>query len=125
MTAKPTKIERVNAWCAALPAATLKYPFGEQTAVFKIGGKIFALAALDAEPNFITLKVPPEDGEALRSQYDFVREGYHMNKRHWITIDLVVDVPMTEVHELIQDSFHLVAASLPKTKQAELGLRDL
>jgi len=124
MKAKPTKIELVNARCAEMPAATLDYPFGEQSAVFKVGGKIFALAALDAEPSFITLKVLPEDGEALRSQYDFVREGHYMNKRHWITIDLGQTVPMTDVHDLIHDSFRLVAATLPKAKQAELGLGD-
>jgi len=125
MMTEPTKFERVTVWCGEMPCATLGYPFGEQTAVFKVGDKIFALAALDAQPNFVTLKVLPEDGEALRAQYKFVREGYYMNRRHWITVDLVQTVPMAEVHELVQDSFHLVAATLTKAKQAELQLRDL
>ena len=104
-----SRTEQVCTWCDEMPTATWEYPFGEQTAVFKISGKIFALVGLDASPTYITLKAIPEDGEVLRSQYDFIREGYHMNKRHWITVDLVPDVPMPEVRELIEDSYRLVA----------------
>ncbi len=61
-----------------------------------------------------------EEGEALRSQYDFVRPGYYMNKRHWIAVDLVDEIPMDEVAELVDESYRLVFESLPKKRQAEL-----
>lgn len=115
-------MEQVCSWCEELPRAVLEYPFGEETAVYKIGGKVFAMAEMDIEPSFVTLKVLPEEGEILRSQHDFVREGYDTNKRHWITVDLIPAVPMTGVRELVQDSYHLVVATLPRAKQAGLGL---
>jgi len=105
-----------------MAGAILEFPFGDDAAVYKVGGKMFALATVDEDPGYITLKVDPEDGIVLRDRYDFVREGYYMNKRHWVTVDLVPEVPMDEVHDLIEDSFHLVAASLTKAKRAELGI---
>ncbi len=118
----PARIKQVRTWCAGLPAAVLEYPFGDDAAVYKVGAKMFALATVAEDPGYITLKVDPEDGIVLRDRYDFVREGYYMNKRHWVTVDLVPEVPMDEVHDLIEDSFHLVAASLTKAKRAELGI---
>ncbi|MEN8041734.1 MAG: MmcQ/YjbR family DNA-binding protein [Actinomycetota bacterium] len=112
-------IDEVCAWCAEQPAATMDNTFGEQTNVYRVADKMFALVNIEGG-DFVTLKVHPEDGEALRSQYDFVREGYYMNKRHWITVDLVDEVPMDEVHELIEESYRLVFESLPKKRQAEL-----
>ena len=114
-------VDQVCAWAEVLPGSALEYPFGPETAVFKVGGRIFALVALDTE-EYVTLKVEPDEGLALRAQYDFVREGYYMNKRHWITIDLGPNVPMQEVRELIENSYSLVVASLPKKLRTELGL---
>lgn len=121
-----------------MPAATCGYPFGDQAAVFKVGGKMFALVTAEGPPEHITLKAEPSDCEALRAQYDSVRPGYYMNKRHWITIDLGSaatkdplpedpkdsrpEVPMEEVHELIQESHRLVVAGLPKRVRVELGI---
>lgn len=113
--------DQVCAWSLALGGSVLEYPFGPETAVFKVGGKIFALVALDAE-EYVTLKVEPDEGFALRAQYDFVREGYYMNKRHWITIDLGPNVPMREVQELIENSHSLVVETLTKKLRTELGL---
>ena len=116
----PTKTEQVCTWCAELPAAVLEFPFGDDAAVYKVGGKMFALATVAEDPGYITLKVDPEDSIVLRDRYDFVREGYYMNKRHWVTIDLVPEVPMDEVHELIGESYLLVIGSL--TKKARVGI---
>jgi len=120
--AEAITIEHVRLWCAALPAAVLEFPFGADAAVYKVGGKMFALATVDGDPGYVTVKVDPDDGEFLRDQYPFVREGHYMNKRHWVTVDLVPEAPEEEVHELIEDSYRLVASSLTKAMRAELGI---
>ncbi len=120
--AETITIEQVRLWCAALPGAVLEFPFGDDAAVYKVGGKMFALTTVDGEPEYVTVKVDPEDGEILRSQYPFVREGYYMNKRHWVTVDLVPEAPIQEVRELVEDSYRLVASGLTKAMRAELGI---
>jgi predicted DNA-binding protein (MmcQ/YjbR family) len=91
--------------CARQDGAELSYPFGEQAAVYKVAGKVFAIAGLDR----ITLKCEPEHGEALRSEHPSIAPGYHMNKRHWITVTLDGSLAPTLIEELIEDSFDLVA----------------
>jgi predicted DNA-binding protein (MmcQ/YjbR family) len=95
--------------CARQDGAELSYPFGEQTAVYKVGGKIFAISGLEHWPGQITLKCDPEHGEALRAEHSAIAPGYHMNKRHWITVTLDESLPATLIEELIEDSFDLVA----------------
>lgn len=113
--------DQVCTWAGEATGSVLEYPFGPEAAVFKVGGKIFALVAVDGA-QYVTLKVEPDDGVALRAQYAFVREGYYMNKRHWITIDLGPEVPMAEVRELIEDSHKLVTSTLTRKLRTELGL---
>jgi predicted DNA-binding protein (MmcQ/YjbR family) len=119
-----TYTDRVLAWASELPRAVCEYPFGPQVAVFKIGGKMFALVALDGPGESVTVKIDPEEGTALRDRYGFVREGYYMNKRHWITIDLGPDVPDAFVRDLLENSHSLVAVTLTKKARAGLGLGD-
>ena len=132
---------QVSNWCQEMPAATCGYPFGDQAAVFKVGGKMFALVTAAGPPEHITLKADPSDCEALRAQYGSVRPGYYMNKRHWITIDLALEepmgslaqvavdsppeVPMDEIVELIQESHRLVVAGLPRRVRVELGIEAI
>jgi predicted DNA-binding protein (MmcQ/YjbR family) len=82
--------------------------------VYKIGGKMFALTSPDDFPSTINLKCDPERVLELRDEYAAITPGYHMNKRHWITLTLDGSVPATIVRELIDHSYDLVAASLPK-----------
>ena len=110
------------AWCEAKPGAVLEHPFGPEAAVFKVAGKMFALVALDGPPDYITLKAVPEEGEALRAQYAFIREGYYMNKRHWITVDLETDATAELVQGLLGDSYDLVVSALSKRVRDELSL---
>jgi predicted DNA-binding protein (MmcQ/YjbR family) len=117
-----TYTNRTLTWAGDLPASVLEYPFGQQAAVFKVGGKMFALVAMDGPGEYVTVKVDPEEGEALRALHDFVREGYYMNKRHWITIDLGPDVPAGFVQDLIENSYTLVASTLTKKARSGLGL---
>jgi len=124
MATADTYTDRVLAWASGLCASVLEYPFGPQAAVFKIGGKMFALVALDGPGESVTVKVDPEEGAALRDRHGFVREGYYMNKRHWITIDLGPDVPDAFVRDLLENSHSLVAATLTKKARVGLGLGD-
>jgi predicted DNA-binding protein (MmcQ/YjbR family) len=95
--------------CGRQQGAELSHPFGPQAAVFKVAGKIFAVVGLESDPARLTLKCDPEHGEVLRAEHDAISPGYHMNKRHWITVALDGSLPQALVDELIEDSFDLVA----------------
>jgi predicted DNA-binding protein (MmcQ/YjbR family) len=113
-------IEQVCALCEEQPHATMDNVFGDQTNVYRIGGKMFALVNVDPG-NLVTLKVLPEDGEALRAIHSFVKPGYYMDKRHWVSVDTTADVPGEELSALIEDSYQLVRASLTKKLRDSLG----
>lgn len=101
--------------CAAFPAVELSYPFGEETPVFKVVGRVFALLNAEEGPGMLTLKADPEDARALVATFADVIPGYHMNKKHWISVHLPsADVP---VAELIADSYDLVVAGLPRARR--------
>ncbi|AUS81799.1 DNA-binding protein [Actinoalloteichus sp. AHMU CJ021] len=105
--------DRVLRLCEELPGVRREYPFGEDTAVFKVGGRIFALVALGGEHGRVTLKCEPEYGALLVDRHPGVIPGYHMNKRHWITVDLAHALPDDLLDELVEDSHDLVVAALP------------
>jgi predicted DNA-binding protein (MmcQ/YjbR family) len=94
--------------CLAMPGAVEEYPFGPTASVFKVGGKIFAIASLAADPPTISVKCEPEISELLRAGHDAIAPGYHLNKRHWITVTLGRDAPDPLVCDLIEDSYDLV-----------------
>jgi len=100
--------------CAELPGAELDHPFGDDIDVYKVGGKLFALVPLENAPATINLKCDPDEGVALRQEYGAIVPGYHMNKRHWITVTLDGTVPHPLVLDLIENSYGLIVASLPK-----------
>ena len=101
----------VQAICAGFPGATRSYPFGEGTAVYKVGGKVFALT--QDMPTSINLKAEPVDVTGLVDTYDAVERGYHMNKKHWVTVQLDGSLPAGLVAELIEDSYDLLVDKLP------------
>jgi len=101
--------------CAGHPATELSYPFGEGASVFKVVGKVFAILADDRDPHHITLKAHPEDARALVATFPEVTPGYHMNKKHWITISL--PSAAAPLDELIRDSYQLVVATLPRAER--------
>lgn len=98
-----------------------EFPFGQETSVFKVGGKMFALTRLDARPLTVSLKCEPPLAEALRSEHAAVRPGYHLNKRHWITVVLDHSLPDELVMGLIEDSYELVVDGLPKRERELLA----
>lgn len=103
-------------YCLTKPDATEGTPFGETVLVFKVRGKIFALASLDDVPARANLKCDPDLALELRDRYAQVRPGYHMNKRHWNTIDIEGAIPNAEIRRMIDHSYELVVESLPKPK---------
>ncbi len=106
--------------CLAKPGTTAELPFGPGTLVFKVMGKMFALTGDEPQPESINLKCDPNDALALRDQFEGVKEGYHMNKRHWITLTFNTDVPDGLIFELIDDSYDLVVAKLTKRDRETL-----
>jgi predicted DNA-binding protein (MmcQ/YjbR family) len=111
---------RVRRICAAKPGAVEAHPFGPDVAVYKVGGKMFALVPHEAEPATVNLKCDPEWSEVLRGAYAAVRPGYHMNKKHWNTVVLDGSVPDDELEELVAHSYALVVASLPRREREAL-----
>ena len=106
--------------CAALPGAVEDYPFGEGVAVFKIGGRIFALVPLEGNPSSVNLKCDPDLALELRARYSSVRPGYHQNKRHWNTVELDGTVQDSELRWMIDHSYDLVVAKLPRAVRDQL-----
>lgn len=94
--------------CLGCAGATEEFPFGEATSVFKVRGKMFALSVLRRRPLQVSLKCDPELSQLLRGGYPAIQPGYHLNKRHWITITLDGSVPDQLVADLLEDSHDLV-----------------
>jgi predicted DNA-binding protein (MmcQ/YjbR family) len=111
--------------CLHLPGAVEEFPFGPDTSVFKVSGKMFALSALKATPLSVSLKCEPDLAVALRDQHAEITAGYHLNKRHWNSVRLDGAVPTTLVREMIEDSYDLVVAGLPRRTQVTLSWRGL
>jgi predicted DNA-binding protein (MmcQ/YjbR family) len=107
--------------CLQLAGAVEDFPFGPETSVFKVAGKMFALSALEREPLAVSLKCEPDLALALRDSYPAVRPGYHLNKRHWNTVSLDDSMPDQLVHDMIEDSYDLVVSALPKRVREQLG----
>ncbi len=111
----------VRAWCLRQRGATEEFPFGPETSVFKVAGKMFALSALERTPLEVSVKCDPELAVQLRNSYPEIRPGYHLNKRHWNTITLEGRLPDQLVRDLIEDSYDLVVSALPKRIRGQLG----
>ena len=104
-------------YALSLPGATEDFPFGEDTLVFKVSGKMFGLVGLDQIPPRVNLKCDPERALELRERYDAIIPGYHMNKRHWNTVIFDGSLPEGLEREMIAESYRLVVAGLPKGKR--------
>ena len=101
-------------YCLRKSGATEGTPFGETVLVFKVGGKIFALASLDDVPARVNLKCDPDLALELRDRYEQVRPGYHMNKKHWNTIEIEAGIPDGEIRKMVDHSYELVAKKLSR-----------
>jgi predicted DNA-binding protein (MmcQ/YjbR family) len=112
-------IEQFREYCLNKKGVEETFPFGEDTLVFKVLGKMFALTSLH-EPDSCNLKCDPAKAIELRSEYEAVKPGFHMNKQHWNTVSYNMDLPDKEILKLVDHSYELVVAGLPKKVQAEL-----
>jgi predicted DNA-binding protein (MmcQ/YjbR family) len=106
--------------CLKLSGAQLTNPFGDTSDVFKVSGRIFAAISQDEEGSLITLKCDPGYASSLISRHDDISPGYHMSKKHWISVRLNRSVPATLLRELITDSYDLVVAALPAPARGSL-----
>ena len=114
-------LEQFREYCLSKVAATESTPFGEGVLVFKVAGKVFALAALDEIPATVNLKCDPDLALALRDRYEQVQPGYHMNKKHWNTVEIDSGVPEAELRKMIEHSYDLVVHALPKAQRDQLA----
>lgn len=116
-------IQQYFDYCLSKKGVTEHFPFDEDTLVFKVGGKMFALASLQewekGNPS-VNLKCDPERAEELRAEYDDIQPGYHMSKVHWNTVKVNRDLSDKFLKELIDHSYDLVFNSLTKKIQAEV-----
>jgi predicted DNA-binding protein (MmcQ/YjbR family) len=106
--------------CLGFNGTSEEFPFGAEVSVFKVGGKMFALSMLRRTPLEVNLKCEPELAVDLRTTYEAVRPGWHMNKRHWNTVTLDGSLPDGLVRDMVEDSYDLVVATLPKRVQLQL-----
>jgi len=106
-------LEDLRAYCVKKPGVTYDTPFGPDVLVFRVMGRIFALVPLDMFET-VNLKCDPERAIELRERFPGITPGYHMSKRHWNTVDVRGGVPLKLFRELVDHSYELVRASLPK-----------
>jgi predicted DNA-binding protein (MmcQ/YjbR family) len=108
--------------CQALTGSVEERPFRDpDVTVFKVGGKIFAITRLEADPLRVSLKCEPELAQQLRVTYPTITPGYHLNKRHWNTVVLDGSLPRQMVLDMIEDSYDLIVASLSRAQRAKVG----
>ncbi|MCV9930487.1 MmcQ/YjbR family DNA-binding protein [Flavobacterium sp. LS1R49] len=116
-------LETYYEYCLSKKGATEHFPFDEETLVFKVGGKMFALSSLtqwEKSTPSVNLKCDPDRAQELRAEYDDIKPGFHMSKVHWNTITMNGDLPTAFIKELIDHSYDLVFKSLTKKIQNEI-----
>lgn len=114
-------IEIIRDYCLSKKAVTECFPFDEETLVFKVAGKMFALSALEKSTN-IVLKCDPDRAVELREHYPAITGAYHMNKTMWNQIDIDGSISDDMITEMIDHSYDLVVSKLPKKVRMEFGL---
>ena len=112
-------VEEIRAYCAAKKGIEEGFPFGPDTLVIKVGGKMFCLCGFP-EGEFVNLKCDPDRALELRASNPGITPGYHMSKQHWNSVSLLGEVPDKDIKELIDHSYTLVVNSLPRSKQQDL-----
>lgn len=110
-------LESFREYCLSKPATTEEMPFGPETLVFKVAGKMFALTGLESYPVTANLKCDPQRAIELREEYTSITPGYHMNKQHWNTVELESGLPLSLIEELIDHSYDLVVSGFSKKER--------
>ena len=109
--------------CLTFRGSEETFPFGFETSVFKVAGKMFALSRLAGAPLSVSLKCDPQLAEQLRAAHPCITAGYHLNKRHWNTV--VIDGTLSEqmIADMVEDSYDLIVSNLPRARQRALQWR--
>lgn len=115
------ELEEAIGLCLGLGSVEETTPFGPDVLVYKVKGKMFALAGETNGLGNLNLKGDPARNEELREEWEAIKPGYHMNKRHWNTITFDGTLPTALVKEMILESYRLVVAGLPKKVRKELA----
>ncbi len=113
-------LEEIRDYCLAKPGVTEGLPFGEDTLVFKVGEKLFLLTSISVGTQF-NVKCDPELAIELRERYSEVQPGFHMNKKHWNTVNTNGSLSRKQIIDMIDHSYMLVLHSLPKKVQEEIA----
>ena len=114
-------LESFRIYCLKKRAVTEELPFGPDTLVFKVCGKMFALTGLENPSLSVNLKCDPDYALELREQYNGIEPGYHMHKQYWNTVDCEDDVPESLILELIDHSYDLVVAKFTRKEKEILN----
>ncbi|GAB3280431.1 MmcQ/YjbR family DNA-binding protein [Sinomonas notoginsengisoli] len=121
---------QLRALCLGFAGAYEDFPFGPESSVFKVRapaggedlpGKMFALASLDVVPLRVALKCDPVLAVQLRAAHPEITGAWHMNKRHWSDVRLDGSLTDSDVRDLVEDSYDLVVAGLPRAQREALG----
>jgi predicted DNA-binding protein (MmcQ/YjbR family) len=110
--------------CLGFAGAEETFPFGPETSVFKVGGKMFALSRLAGDPLSVSVKCEPPLAEELRAAHPAITPGYHLNKRHWNTIRIDGSLPERMIADMVEDSYDLVVSQLPRARRRAVGVPD-
>ncbi len=116
-------VDTFRAYCLKKPGVAEDSPFGPEHLVFKVGGKMFALLAFEEIPPTANLKCDPDLALELRDRYEEVRPGYHMNKKHWNTVQIDGAIPQGELTRMVDHSYDLVVKSLPRAERERFVAR--
>ena len=115
--------EELRDRCVSFLGSEEEFPFGPETSVFKVAGRIFALSRLAQTPVRVSVKCDPALAEQLRGAHPAVIPGYHLNKRHWNTVIIDGTLPDVMITEMIEDSYDLVVSALPRARRRALSWR--
>jgi predicted DNA-binding protein (MmcQ/YjbR family) len=115
---RPVALRR---YCLSFAGSVETFPFGPQTSVFKVEGKMFALSGLAQQPLQVSLKCEPQLADGLREAHAAVLPGYHLNKRHWNSVIIDGSLPEQMIKDMIEDSYDLVVSRLPAVRRRALG----
>lgn len=113
--------QHAKAIAEKLPAAELCYPFGDAYAVYKVMDKMFLLVGTVEQQPIINLKTDPIRSEMLRDFYPSILTGYHMNKRHWISVYAGDDIDPNLIEDLVKASYELIVSKLNKIQKIQLS----
>jgi predicted DNA-binding protein (MmcQ/YjbR family) len=106
--------------CLTFRGSEETFPFGFETSVFKVAGKMFALSRLRSQPLSVSLKCEPQLAEQLRAAHPCITGGYHLNKRHWNTVLLDGSLPEQMIADMVEDSYDLVVSAMSRARQRAL-----